>query len=904
MLAISAYEEAVLSATGGRQVTWRAQVKDSGGSFRDLSTYGPYNMCIDVDWGENIDGPGLDANVTLKREVEFWSLAPLVAGSPLNRALAYPGSYAALVDVGREIKIDVKVEPMGGDAAASWVNAFHGYIDELDAAQGNKLVLKCSDQQAKLRDTFIERERAYAFAQGANATKGCVIFRGSDVLSQGDLVVPTEANRNGHYYIVDAVSGPTDAEEPAWPTGSGAGFTSGGVDFLEAGTTSLTAGTDLEDCIQQIIDDNLGAGVFTLEVPSSPGWQLKAWKQDRVNVWDAIRALVDQIGWDIRFRWHSGSSTWKLTLLEPDRAKTTADRTFTASQRYPLRRIATRLSHVRTKCRVWYSDTADLDGQGRPTRKFEEYVDTAAETLYGRRFMEISEADTSQIDTSSEAATLATNCIKDLSRPICDHEGDVPFFRHVELFDLYQWNADTWHYDSNQKLAVTGYRHKIIGGDKPSARTSITTRGKPSAGVNHWLQKATGGRHEQDLLISDQLVLNSTAVVGGTQIRIAKQEAKAALPPELQLFISPDSGFTPTSATLVASGQVDQTVVPDLIPGKTYYYRVRPYSRNSSRILYGQYSAQGSFVAGQAAAGHIQQGIALGSYPLNGGFETRTDPNGMPDHWFTDAGAEVGDDILVMEDGNGLSGGRYLRLDPGNGSHGVGACHSAQIPVVNDLADGSSRRPGRLRCTAWVKMATSNNSSNNLEIYCRGYDSAGSIVGVVAAKIINAASKTGHWQLIEWNMDLSGDAGYRSVDVGFNTSYSTGQFICDVDEIRCQAIGSPWYEVGDTSGFTDNYESIPGFQNGWTNFGAPHATAAFRRTHDGAIELKGMVKSGTVGATIFTLPAGFRPAERINVGVDSNAAHGRVEIDTTGTVTCQTGNNAWVQLNNIVFRLF
>jgi hypothetical protein len=52
----------------------------------------------------------------------------------------------------------------------------------------------------------------------------------------------------------------------------------------------------------------------------------------------------------------------------------------------------------------------------------------------------------------------------------------------------------------------------------------------------------------------------------------------------------------------------------------------------------------------------------------------------------------------------------------------------------------------------------------------------------------------------------------------------------------------------------------PTFTNSWVSFGAPYANAAFMHLPDGFVQLHGMIKSGTLSSSAFTLPPGFRPA--------------------------------------------
>lgn len=75
-----------------------------------------------------------------------------------------------------------------------------------------------------------------------------------------------------------------------------------------------------------------------------------------------------------------------------------------------------------------------------------------------------------------------------------------------------------------------------------------------------------------------------------------------------------------------------------------------------------------------------------------------------------------------------------------------------------------------------------------------------------------------------------------------------------------------WHEVGQTG--------EPAFQNGWQNLGDSRtATAAFYKDPWGVVHLKGTVKSGTNGTTIFTLPCGYGPDKDQNFAVVSYGAN-------------------------------
>ena len=95
----------------------------------------------------------------------------------------------------------------------------------------------------------------------------------------------------------------------------------------------------------------------------------------------------------------------------------------------------------------------------------------------------------------------------------------------------------------------------------------------------------------------------------------------------------------------------------------------------------------------------------------------------------------------------------------------------------------------------------------------------------------------------------------------------------------------------------------PAFENSWVDFGAGWQVAGFWLDPFGFVHLRGVIKSGTVGSAAFTLPPGFRPKLSEPFGVDSNSAHGRVDVLADGTVVPMApSSNVYVSLSGISFR--
>lgn len=879
----TAAETQVLAATGGRRALVRVKVKDSGGTFRDLSTYPGTNLVLGATFREDVDSAGLTGEVSLQREEEALSLAPLMEDSPLNRGFNPAASYAPLLALRREVQIERaivadEVEPGAGD----WVLAFHGYLDRVDSG-GEAVALEARDLSAKLLDTFIEEERVYAHAQGANALKGLRIFELGTAYVLNELVMPSETRRNAHFYKVTTAGTVSSTVEPAWPTGGGATVGSGTAVFTEVGATSTSAGTPVEDVIQQIIDDNLGAGVVTLEVPVSPSWDIKWFLQRRDATLTGIRALVDQIGWDLRFLWDSGSSSYKLTLIEPDRAKTTPDHTFAASEVLEVQGLAQRLDMIRNAVRVVYSDSTDLDPQGRPKRKRLTVTDATSITAYGRRFMEVAEGESSNIDSSAEATTMAEAMRDDLSTPVAELSVTVPFFPWVELGDLYRFTANEIHFTSDQDLAVSGYEHTFDG---ETARTRFDLRGKPSAGARRHLAKELlaqpGDRHDFGLANSGGLSAIFEPVAGGARVAVAVAEGKNSHQSNVELHVSEVAGFTPDSSSLVAAGRVRQMNLNDLLPGKEYYASLISYSFNGERIVRSLPSTEQSFVAGYTTAKYLSPGQDYGLFPYNGSFEDldSSDAN-RPWHWEMVTG--TWDDEIYMRNADSASahsGANNLAFT--NQTTTVAKIKSYPFPV-----SGSDS----YLVSVWRQNLS---DTGTWHVKVEWLDYAQTTISTSTVLTIDVTDAVSTWKQSIARVSAPSTATYARVRLERNAAAGGAGFIIgEVRVARYPVEQEPW--------------TAPSLGASWVNFGSTYSTAGYRLDANGAVHLRGLIKDGTTtpATVLFTLPAGYRPEhDLVLVSVASGSAVAELRVRTNGDVEFHAGSATWTSLDGLTFRAY
>jgi hypothetical protein len=107
--------------------------------------------------------------------------------------------------------------------------------------------------------------------------------------------------------------------------------------------------------------------------------------------------------------------------------------------------------------------------------------------------------------------------------------------------------------------------------------------------------------------------------------------------------------------------------------------------------------------------------------------------------------------------------------------------------------------------------------------------------------------------------------------------------------------GEEWREVGATG--------QPAFTNSWVNHTAvTQESAAFYRDALGIVHLKGLIKSGTIGTSAFTLPEGYRPPLTKRFACPSAGAYGQCDVGADGTVVPAVGNNANFDLSGVQFR--
>lgn len=80
-------------------------------------------------------------------------------------------------------------------------------------------------------------------------------------------------------------------------------------------------------------------------------------------------------------------------------------------------------------------------------------------------------------------------------------------------------------------------------------------------------------------------------------------------------------------------------------------------------------------------------------------------------------------------------------------------------------------------------------------------------------------------------------------------------------------------------------------QNNWIDYSTSSwATAAYTKTSSGLVVLKGLIKSGTAGTTVATLPPGYRPSQNLLFTSIASSANARIDVLTNGNVNIANGS--------------
>jgi hypothetical protein len=146
--------------------------------------------------------------------------------------------------------------------------------------------------------------------------------------------------------------------------------------------------------------------------------------------------------------------------------------------------------------------------------------------------------------------------------------------------------------------------------------------------------------------------------------------------------------------------------------------------------------------------------------------------------------------------------------------------------------------------------------------------------------------------------DFPASSPGRIISADGSTLLLQGDGSFDIGRHHRDPSGTEW--ITDTS-----WTNVSSFSNSWVNFGSGVRVAGYRKLLNGTVEIRGMVKSGSV-AQIFALPSTYWPTAQeaflVHAGTSGFA---RVEVYPSGSVALTGygtgGSNTLVSLSGIYF---
>lgn len=260
--------------------------------------------------------------------------------------------------------------------------------------------------------------------------------------------------------------------------------------------------------------------------------------------------------------------------------------------------------------------------------------------------------------------------------------------------------------------------------------------------------------------------------------------------------------------------------------------------------------------------------------------------------------------ILVSELLLGLGGVPSSEKGAANGVATLGADSKIPLSQLPDAILGALRYQGTWNASTNTPSIPTASSSNRGYYYVVSVSGSSSVDGesdwqagdwIVSNgsswgkvdnsdKVSSVAGKTGAVTLV------SGDVGLGNVD---NTSdadkpVSTSQQAAL--DLKANKSQESW--------------TAATLQNGWSNFGSGYQAARFFKDELGVVHLEGLVAGGSLGAAVFTLPAGYRPSAHLILPVANANYYGEVTINSSGQVVSWGGGNSnWLSLSGISFRV-
>lgn len=235
-------------------------------------------------------------------------------------------------------------------------------------------------------------------------------------------------------------------------------------------------GIPIEDVLSEMAVDN---GFDDLEIRiigDTQGWSLQPFTQKAgVSLWEAMRALVIQMGWDFRYWWHEDG--FFPTLRKPIRTVTTPDRVIGQSY-FDLSSVRLNGTDVRNWGKLPYKDRAS--GQIR----YVTAQDNGSIAAFQKRAFGLPLQ--LNVDTQAEAQQMIDAAVADMATPYVEQNARLPYMPDLQLGDALEFTGDGKAYADDMTFGVGAFGHEISF-DSNKAYTVPELRGRPVGAYMRWL---------------------------------------------------------------------------------------------------------------------------------------------------------------------------------------------------------------------------------------------------------------------------------------------------------------------------------------------------------------------------------------------------------------------------------
>lgn len=227
------------------------------------------------------------------------------------------------------------------------------------------------------------------------------------------------------------------------------------------GTPDASSTTsNLYQVLKKILSDN---GLpDSIEIPSGePEFTCFEYPVEYQSVWDALHEAVKAVGWFIGYRRYSPTE-WRLTLIDPGRyidnpdSRPQAEDVIYASDLYS-NPVSFNNREIRNAVTIAYVDKLDKKktilkpyappaGASDPLETDDAIIkfnipglrDLNSIAVYGERPMGIELAETSLVDTETEALALVKVLLHDVSDMVTSYDVEVPLYPQASVYRTYE----------------------------------------------------------------------------------------------------------------------------------------------------------------------------------------------------------------------------------------------------------------------------------------------------------------------------------------------------------------------------------------------------------------------------------------------------------------------------------